>query len=209
MSQRALLLFGHADPQQTFNHDLAERYERGLLRAGAQVDRIDLATLSFDPVLHAGYRAVQPLEPDLQRVQRAIERASHLAWVFPIYWASPPTLVRGLIDRLFLPRWAFRYEQGSALPQGLLAGRSARVIMTMDSPGWWYTGVNHRCVHRSFGTATLSFCGLKPVRFTTVHDVHHLSERARAAWAAKLETIGANDGRARLEPGVRELSASS
>ncbi len=207
MSQRAVLLFGHADPQRTFNHELAERYERGFRSAGGQVERIDLASLSFDPILHAGYRTPQPLEPDLERVRDAIERSSHLVWVFPIYWASPPTLVHGLIDRLFLPRWAFRYEKGSALPKGLLAGRSARVVMTMDSPGWWYTALNQRCAHRSFGTATLAFCGLKPVRFTSVHDVHHLGQQARAKWGDKVEAVGATDARARprLQPRAAEV----
>ena len=118
------------------------------------VERFDLAALQFDPILRHGYRAEQPLEPDLVRVRAAIERADHLAWVFPTYWASPPTVVRGLVDRLLLPGWAFRFD-GHALPTGLLRGRSARVITTMDSPAWWYRLMLRSPIHHSFGRATL------------------------------------------------------
>lgn len=201
----ALLLFGHADRETTFNHRLADSYERGFRAEGGSVERVVLSELQFDPVLRHGYRLDQPLEPDLQRVRRAIERADHLAWFFPTYWASPPAVVRGLVDRLFLPGWAFRFEPGSAMPKGLLRGRSARVVTTMDSPGLWYTAVNHRCLHRSFGSATLSFCGLAPLRFTAIHSARELDEAGRARWCAKVEGFGRRDVGARA-PSPRLLA---
>lgn len=197
----AVMLFGHAD-HDTFNDRLATAYARGYERAGATVERIDLARLDFDPVLRSGYRTPQPLEPDLERARRSIERAQHLVWVFPTYWAAPPTIVRGFVDRVFLPGWAFRYE-GHALPTGLLRGRSARVITTMDSPSWWYSLVYHRTIHRSFGTATLSFCGVAPVRFTTIHGVREMEAPAREAWCARVAALGADDAR-RVKPRGRD-----
>lgn len=189
---RALILYGHPE-RDSFNHRLAAAYERGYASHG-EVERVDLASLEFDPVLRAGHRAPQALEPDLERVGQAIERARHLVWVFPTYWASPPAIVRALVDRLFLPGWAFRYEPGNALPLGLLKGRSSRVITTMDSPSWWYTLVLNRPIHRAFGTATLSFCGLAPLRFTTVHKVRELDEAQRARWCERVAELGARDG---------------
>lgn len=190
--KRAVLLFGHAD-KQSFNSELAAAYERGFRASGGAIERIDLAELSFDPVLRHGYRIEQPLEPDLVRAREAIERADHVVWVFPTYWASPPAIVRGFVDRVFLPGWAFRFE-GHALPTGLLAPRSARVVTTMDTPAFWYTGVNHRCLHRSFGSATLAFSGLSPVAFDAIHGVRSLDAAARARRVAKLERVAERDG---------------
>lgn len=193
---RAVLLFGHADhnPETpTLNQRLAEAYRRGYEAKGGTIERIDLTRLSFDPVLRTGFREQQALEPDLLHVKRSIEQATHLVWVFPTYWASPPAIVRGLFDRLFLPGWAFRYEGGNPLPKGLLNGRSARVILTMDSPALWYTLVNFRPIHRSFGGASLKFCGLAPVKFTTVYNVRSLAEAARSRWCDKLVGIGESD----------------
>ena len=207
----AVLLFGHAD-LTSFNHDLASAYADGFTAAGGMVERFDLAALQFDPILRHGYRAEQPLEPDLVRVRAAIERADHLAWVFPTYWASPPTVVRGLVDRLLLPGWAFRFD-GHALPTGLLRGRSARVITTMDSPAWWYRLMLRSPIHHSFGRATLRFCGLAPVELTTVHGVRGLAAGKRAAWVERARGLGQRDGARRPQPrpagvGVAALPAA-
>ncbi len=178
MQRQAVLLVGHPD-SESFNHRLAAAYARGFSSGGGRVTRFNLAELDFDPILRAGYKEPQPLEPDLCRVKTAIEQSQHLAWVFPTYWAAPPALVRGLFDRLFLPEWAFRYEKGSPLPVGLLKGRSARVLLTMDSPGLWYALHYRRTVHRSFGVGALEFCGLRPVQFTTITNMLRLGAEKR------------------------------
>jgi NAD(P)H dehydrogenase (quinone) len=214
--KRAVLLFGHADTN-SFNDRLARAYAEAFRAEGGHVDRVDLASLRFDPILHKGYREPQPLEPDLVRARESIEAADHLVWVFPTYWASPPAVVRGFVDRVFLPGWAFSFGPDSSLPKGLLAGRSARVITTMDTPSWWYTGVNHRCLHRSFGTATLSFCGLAPLSFTSLHSLRELGDGERARVVDDVARLGARDARAprkrrKLDGPVgvgRELGASS
>jgi putative NADPH-quinone reductase len=199
--RRAIVLFGHAD-ESSFNDCLARAYAEGFSAAGGHVDRIDLATLRFNPVLRHGYRVPQPLEPDLADARDRIEAADHLVWVFPTYWASPPAVVRGFVDRVFLPGWAFAFGPESSLPKGLLAGRSARVITTMDTPGWWYTAVTHRCLHRSFGTATLSFCGLAPLSFTSLHALRELGEAERARMVEDVSRLGERDARARRKRGT-------
>jgi putative NADPH-quinone reductase len=210
--RNALVLLGHADPE-SLNARLARAYGDALREAGAHVASITLSELSFDPVLRRGFAGEQSLEPDLLRVREAIEQADHLAWFFPTYWASPPAIVRGFVDRLFLPGWAFRYEEGASgtrsLPKGLLAGKSARVVTTMDSPAWWYTLArvvttmdspawwytlaHHRAIHGSFVTGTLSFVGLAPIRTTTIHEVRSLDPGARQAHLRTMASIARAD----------------
>jgi NAD(P)H dehydrogenase (quinone) len=192
MSVRAVLLVGHADPD-SFNFRLAAAFERGFTSAGGSVTRFNLADLQFDPVLRRGFAAKQDLEPDLLAVKAAIDDSQHLVWVFPTYWAAPPTVVRGLFDRLFLPGWAFRYEKGKALPLGLLRGKRARVITTMDSPSVWYSLYYGRCLHRSFGTASLKFCGLSPVNFTMIYNMLHMPSEKRERWLLAVESLARED----------------
>lgn len=174
---RALVLLGHADPQ-SFNAALAEAYTSAFRAAGGEASLVTLSELAFDPVLRHGHRTPQALEPDLRALQAAFEAARHVAWFFPTYWASPPAVVRAVVDRLFLPGWAFRYE-GAALPVGLLRGRSARVITTMDSPSWWYALSHHRAVHGAFVSGTLRFVGFAPIRTRTVYGLRSQSPEAR------------------------------
>ena len=190
----ALILLGHADPT-SFNAKLAERYAQSWRAQGGEASIVTLSDLHFDPVLRHGFREKQRIEPDLQRVGEAILAAQHVVWVFPTYWASPPAIVRGFVDRLFLPGWAFRYPEGggNGLPEGLLRGRSARVIATMDSPSWWYALAHHRAIHGAFVTATLSFCGFSPVRTTMIHNVRSLKEDARAKRLVDVASAAALD----------------
>jgi len=203
--RRILLIIGHPSSGR-YSHALAERYAAGARASGATVEVLDLATLSFDPNLW-GDDTEQPLEPDLERAWQAILAADHLAFFFPMWWASSPALLKGFIDRVFLPGFAFRYPPGSSIPEGLLRGRSARVVVTMDSPGWYYRFVRRRALHHMFSGGTLRFCGIGPIRETTVTSLRELPAAKRARWLDRLEAQGARDGRRLAPRGAQQLGA--
>jgi len=175
-----LILLGHPDPQ-SFSGRMADAYGARLAEAGLAAVRHDLAALRFDPVLRHGYGREQPLEPDLVRVRDDLLAARHVVWVFPMWWVSAPALVKGLVDRLFTPGFAFAYRKGSALPERLLRGRSARFITTMDAPNFWYTLVHRRALHSAFVTGTLGFVGFGPIRTNTFYGMRQktLAQRER------------------------------
>lgn len=202
--KNALVLLGHADPG-SFNAALAGAYDRALREAGGSSTLVALSSLSFDPVLRHGFAGEQPLEPDLLRLRALFEAADHIAWVFPTYWASPPAIVRAVVDRLFLPGWAFRYEPNRALPTQLLAGRSGRVITTMDSPSWWYSVWHHRAIHGAFVNGTLRFVGFDPVKATPIYRTRALGETQRAAWVSRMAVLAREDLSRRVPRDARRL----
>lgn len=81
------------------------------MQAGADVRMITLNELAFNMNLEGGYRNKLPLEPDLLEAQEAIKWAEHLVWVFPIWWGGPPALLKGFVDRIFMPGYAFKYQK--------------------------------------------------------------------------------------------------
>lgn len=186
-----LVVMGHPN-KDSFGAALADAYVRGARSAGGNVRLVSIADLNFDPVLHKGYDEIQHLEPDLQDAQAAIEHAQHVVWVFPMWWVNLPALLRGFIDRVFVPGWAFKYE-GGAMPKKLLDGRSARVVVTMDSPRWWYWLGYGRAVWRSFNIGTLWFSGFSPVSNTPIHSVGHMSEADRSQWLERMAQLGTRD----------------
>ncbi len=188
----ALVLLGHADAS-SFNAALAGAYTDAFRATGGTATLVRLADLAFDPVLRHGHHEPQPLEPDLVALREAFEAADHVAWFFPTYWASPPAIVRAVVDRLFLPGWAFRYEKGKQLPLGLLAGRSARVVTTMDSPGFWYALSHNRAIHGAFVSGTLRFVGFAPVRTRTIYRLRDLDRPAREALLREMATLALLD----------------
>lgn len=61
MEKRILVLDGNP-LTDSFCAALANAYADGAQAAGAQVQLLRLRDLRFDPILHAGYRVVMPLE---------------------------------------------------------------------------------------------------------------------------------------------------
>ena len=185
--------------EDSFNTSLAAAWRRGAERAGTTVRHFDVNTLRFDPMLRHAFRGVMPDEPDLAQVRASVAASSHVTWVFPTWWVGLPAVMKGLVDRLLLPGWAFKFE-GKALPTGLMAGKSSRYIATMDSPSLWYRLGHHDALAGSFGRGTLAFCGFAPIARTLVFDVRRLDASKRARWVAKVEEEGALDGFREVRP---------
>jgi putative NADPH-quinone reductase len=192
-----LIILGHPAPH-SLSDSLGHAYALGLRTAGVPVEILVLRDLDFQPNLRAGFSGEQLLEPDLRNAQLAIERAEHVAWFFPTWWAGPPALVKAFIDRAFLPGWAFDYQKNKALPLTRLGGRSARLVTTMDSPSFWYWLWHWRALHASFVNATLRFVGIGPVWTTTFYGQRSQDSVRRAAFIDKMSRLGERDGKVRL-----------
>lgn len=184
---RTLVLDGHPDPH-SLTAALAREYVAG---AGDDAVLLSLRDLAIDPFLHQGYRPGQAVEPDLVRARELIEWSEHITVLTPIWWGSVPALLKGFLDRTLVIGWAFRYRDNGR-PEGLLAGRTGRVIVTSDSPRWYLPLVGDTTVKQLKGR-TLEFCGLSPVRVTRFTDVRNASDERRATWLEDARTLGHTD----------------
>jgi len=72
----------------------------------------------------------------------------------------------------------------------LLKGKSARLIVTMDSPKWYYSMVYKSPGHNSIKKGVLEFCGIKPVKITTFGPVKTSDDRKRKKWINQVEKLG-------------------
>lgn len=168
---------------------MARAYADSARHAGAEVRFLDVGQLHFDPSLSAGYG--QPLEPDLVAAQADITWAEHLVWVYPIWWGAMPAVLKGFIDRVFLPGYAFKYRKNSSLWDRLLAGRSAELLVTMDSPPWYFRWVTRMPGHHQMKKAILEFCGIRPVQVHSFGPVRTASPERLQQWLARVQQLGA------------------
>lgn len=188
MSKRILVILGHPS-SNSFCGALAERYAQSALRAGHEVRQLWLGNMNFDPVLREGYQQVQPLEADLRRAQVDILWAEHLTLVYPIWWGGVPALLKGFFDRVFLPGFAFKYREGKAFPDKLLRGRSAHLLVTMDTPPWYYRWIYRMPGLHQIRKTTLAFCGIEPRRTLTFGPILGASDSQREAWLRQAQAI--------------------
>lgn len=191
MSKKVLIILGHPN-KDTFCGSLAESYKKGAVKSGAEVREIFVSDLKFDPILHRGYKEIQELEPDLVRAQELIKWAEHLVFVYPTWWATMPALLKGFFDRVFLPGFAFKYRENSPFWDKYLTGKSARVIVTMDAPAWYNFLVYGNAGQKAVKRGTLQFCGIKPVKVTTIGGVKDMKKENLTGWLTKVENLGEN-----------------
>ncbi len=181
MSKRVLVILGHPS-NQSFCAALSSAYVSGARAAGQDVQVLELGKLDFDPVLHEGYQKIQPLEPDLLHAQALILWAEHLVFVFPIWWGGIPALMKGFLDRTLLPGFAFRYRNDSPFPEQLLKGRSADLLVCMDTPPWYYRWIYRMPGLEQMRRTTLGFCGIRPQKTLTFGPIIRSSTARRDAW---------------------------
>ena len=187
--KKILIINGHPD-KESFCTSLVESYRKGVEDAAAQCKVLTLIDMDFEPILKFGYRKRTDLEPDLLLAQEYILEADHLVWVYPNWWGTYPALMKGFIDRVFLPTFSFRYRENSLLWDKLLKGKTARLIVTMDTPAWYYALVYKNAGHHAMKVGLLEFCGVKPVKITAFTPVKTADEAKRTKWLAKVEKLG-------------------
>jgi putative NADPH-quinone reductase len=187
--KKILLINGHPD-KESYCHALAEAYRKGVWATGAELKEIRIADLKFNPNLQFGYRKRTELEPDLLDAWEKIKWADHLVWVYPVWWASLPAMLKGFIDRVFLPGFVFQKRENSLLSDGLLKGKSARIISTLDQPAWYYLLVNQRPSYWAMKRNTLNYCGIRPVKTTTIGPIRLSKQAWREKWLKKVEELG-------------------
>ncbi|WP_088906370.1 NAD(P)H-dependent oxidoreductase [Brevibacillus formosus] len=184
-----LVIIGHPDPE-SYCSALAHAYMEGAKGKTDQIRTIDLSQIAFDPNLKYGYRKRTELEDDLKEAQDLIRWADHLVIVYPTWWGTMPAILKGFFDRVLLPGFAYKYREGSSLWDKLLTGKTAHVIVTMDTPSWYNRLIYWQAGHLLMKRNILKFCGIKPVKVTEISGVNASAEEKRKKWLEKVKQLG-------------------
>ncbi|EON76034.1 NAD(P)H dehydrogenase (quinone) [Lunatimonas lonarensis] len=187
--KKIVIINGHPN-RESFNFGLAKAYKEGAMATGAEIKELIIADLKFNPNLEFGYQKRTELEPDLLAAWETIQWAEHLVWVHPVWWGGLPAIMKGFIDRLFLPGFAFQYREKSLFWDKLLKGKSARIITTLDQPGWIYRLLFGRPSVNQLKKSTLQYCGVNPVNVTYVGIVRTSNAKKRDNWLKKAKRLG-------------------
>lgn len=191
MAARILIVQGHPDAGQPhFCHALAQAYAEGAREAGHEVREIDIAALDF-PVLRSRAEWEGPPPPGLVQAQRDIAWCQHLVLLFPLWLGDMPALVKAFLEQVARPGFALPRPGEGNLMSKLLAGRSARVVVTMGMPAlvyrWYFRAHSVKALERNI----LGFVGFGPVHETIIGMIEGMDEAARKRWLGKLRALGA------------------
>jgi len=189
MVKKILVILGHPY-KKSYCNAIVDAYAEGAEQAGAKVQKIYLGDLKFNPVLKWGFAKIQPLEPDLKKAQKIIKWADHLVWVYPNWWSTMPALMKGFIDRTFIPGFGYKFKANHKGWDKYFTKKSAHLIVTMMAPKIIYTlffkapGINQ------LKKGILGFCGVKPVKTTIISNVEQMGNKKRKKWLDKIKEKG-------------------
>lgn len=179
----------NANPKSnSFCKSLADQYCASLPSHYA-TKIIHLGLLDFDSNLQEGYDQIQPLEADLVDFQESVRWANHIVIVTPVWWGGLPAKFKGLIDRSFLPGFAFKYIKDKSIPEKLLEDRTSELIITLDTPVFWYKYVNGNPIYKELKRCMLGFSGIKNTSATYFGPMITSTKTQRQKWLNHVEKI--------------------
>jgi NAD(P)H dehydrogenase (quinone) len=180
---RFLVIYAH--PVEGFQSALHRRVVETLAAAGHEVDDCDLYAQNFHPVLSAderrSYFSAHPYTAGVATDIERLRRAEGLVFVFPTWWFGMPAILKGYIDRVWVPGVAFELKNGRTLP--LLQNIQRFAIVTTYGSPWW---LNKFVLH-------------DPNRHVLLRGLRYLvSGNARSLWLALYGMDDRTDFRRRM-----------
>ena len=186
------LIQGHPDARGGhFCHALADAYAQAAKDARHESRSVDVAQLDF-PILRRAedWKEGAPAAA-IAGAQQTIAWAEHLAIFFPLWLGDMPALLKAFLEQVARPGFAFGTEDGNPFGRRALAGRSARVVVTMGMPAlvyrWYFRAHSVKSLERNI----LGFVGIAPVHETLIGMVDRLDDVATRQWMVKLRRLGA------------------
>jgi putative NADPH-quinone reductase len=170
--KRILILQGHPHASGThFCHALASTYAQCAAEAGHVVRTLEVARIEF-PLLRnaADWQQGEPCEA-VREAQKAIAWAEHLVIVFPLWLGDMPALLKGFFEQVLRPGFAIGKARAGGPGKKLLGGKSARIIVTMGMPAFFYELYYRAHSVKNLKRNILGFCGVSPVRASIVGTV--------------------------------------
>lgn len=150
---------------QSFTHAAAARLCAGLCAGGHAPDLLDLYAEGFEPAVTAA-ELDRELPPLVRAQQARLALADGLALVYPLWWASPPAVLQGWLQRVLTQGFAFHPGAGGCLRQ------RAQLIVNVGSRDATQYG---RYIEPMLGV--LAYCGLTDVRVQANWGVYTGAEK--------------------------------
>ncbi|MFN5128473.1 MAG: NAD(P)H-dependent oxidoreductase [Sphingomonadaceae bacterium] len=184
------ILDAHPDPDPArYIHALADAYCKGAREAGHEVRHVMLGVINM-PILHSREHWMHNDAPEVVKPgQEAILWADHIIFLYPLWHGDMPALLKAFLEQALRPGVALQYGD-SPKPKKLMKGKSARLVVTMGMPAFFYRAYYGAHSVRSFKRSILELAGIDPVTTSLIGNVEG-SAKHRERWLARMKEYGA------------------
>jgi putative NADPH-quinone reductase len=196
VAKKILVLDGHPSAF-SYTACLADEYVINAEKGGFEVKALNVRDLDFDPNLRWGYTRKQALEPDLERAQELLLWCNHLAIFTPVWWFSLPAILKGFMDRVLLPDFAFKVKRsgGKRSLIKLLKGRTASAFYTFGGPKIDLKEAFADPIKTQLKNGILNFVGFSNIKMHPLYKTLGIENvRAREEFVKKIIKIAKRGG---------------
>lgn len=188
---KVLIVFTHPNTT-SFNHALLDNISAGLKQSGHEVKVKNLYAENFNPVLdsddlsqlHQG-----DIPERIAKEQKDLLWADGLVFIYPLWWFTPPAMLKGWFDVVLSNGVAFEYSDQGA--KGLLKHKKALVLITAGASEDYFTENDSLEIsYRPLTDGTLGFCGVEKVSHEIYYDIVNSTEEERAEILKQAEQFG-------------------
>jgi NAD(P)H dehydrogenase (quinone) len=180
--------------ENSFSSALADNYVKGA-KINNNIKILNLNELGLEKFVKYTHDKEYNLPNDLLNAKELISWSDHLVFIYPTWWASPPSLLKVFFEIVFHSGFAFKYKKSVGVApkwDKLLLGKSARIISTMDSPPWYYIWIVGDPGYKMMKDI-LNFCGITPVNKNYFGSLKMSSKEQREKWLEEIYKVGLNE----------------
>ena len=186
---KATVLLAHPY-RRSFNHAIYERINESLKGAGVPSFSHDLYAEGFDPVLTVGELGKEPTDDTLvRRYAEELMESDLLFFVHPNWWGQPPAILKGYIDRVIRPPYAYDMndDDPGGLPIEKLGGKTGVVYNTSNTPPEREEEYFGDPLERIWKRCVFGFCGVSEYHRRMFRIVSESTEVQRRSWLAEVD----------------------
>jgi putative NADPH-quinone reductase len=174
--------------QGSFCHAIATTAIEELKKLGHEVVYHDLYAEHFDPILYdKEIPKDAPLDAVVDRHCREVAAADGYLVVHPNWWAMPPAILKGWLDRVWRQGVVYQFGPNGVIPQ--LRGKRAVVFTTSNTPREDELRLFGDPLENLWKACVFNFCGVDDFLRRNFEPIIMSTPAQRQAWLDEVRTI--------------------
>ena len=174
--KKILIITSHPS-SKGFTHKIANAYKKANENRGNHVEILNLYDknnmidfLEFEDIKE------MKISTKVKNIQNNISNSDEIVLISPIWWGDVNGIMKNFYDNVISSGFAFKYENGKAV--GLLKGKTAKMFLTCDGPGFFYK-FPFVTLKTLWKYGRLGFCGIKLTHFQVIDKMRLRDEKNR------------------------------
>lgn len=188
-----LVIFVHPY-SKSFVKGIVDTIEKETLDNNSEVKVRDLYEIDFNPVIKGSdllNLKTRDYAYDIKAEQEYIKWADVITFVYPIWWAGLPAMLKGYVDRVFANGFAFTHDENG--PIGLLKGKKALLFSTSGFSNDIYENIGmHKSIKQTTDEAIFEFCGLDVIKHVFFGNIPYSTDEERKEYLDEVKEVVKN-----------------